>query len=256
MCLSHEKNVSPPPDFSISLLGSPSNQSGFPSTWLLLLGKNKITISNANVCMQDIALQDGKAPSGGALWVFNASLSMHRCRISNGEATSSSGGAMLIDGGSVVDLVQCYFINNRAQINGGALVVDVSRLSVTECVFEGNRCVYGGGGLHYRDSTLKIGLSTFSRNTVHGSGGAISAAIGKGGNLSSSSLVMDKCTMSANKARFAGALYVSGDHGDVGTEVAATNFPGCSCLTVRFFSTKPRSMAGALWRSQGRPAGL
>lgn len=125
--------------FSISLLGEPSSTSGVPST-RILLQKRHIGISQgAAVCMQDIALQDGEAPTGGALWVTKARLSMLRCRISNSEATHKMGGAISIDIGSVADLVQCHFVSNRARRAGGALSIDdISTVSINRCVFAKN----------------------------------------------------------------------------------------------------------------------
>ena len=106
---------------SISLVGNQST-AAVPST-RLLMRKHQIAISRgAEVCMQDIALQDGASPMGKALWVVvQAKLRMRRCSISNCEATSGDGGAITLGVGSSADLVQCHFANNRALVeHGGA----------------------------------------------------------------------------------------------------------------------------------------
>ena len=84
-----------------------------------MLQKRQVAISfGASVCIQDIILQGGRAESGGALWVLQAKLRMHRSTIENSEAQVFDAVAILIQH-SVAVLTHCYFVNNKARVVEG-----------------------------------------------------------------------------------------------------------------------------------------
>ena len=101
----------------ISLVGKTSAISTLPSTRLVLGGRNIAITYGATVCMQDVTLQEGRAPSGGALWVVQSKLRMHRTRIENCEAEDSDGGAILIQQSDAI-LVQCFFCQQQSSEAG------------------------------------------------------------------------------------------------------------------------------------------
>lgn len=152
----------------------------------------------------------------------------------NGVATGSavydqSGGAILMNN-SALRLVNCHFINNKAEGHGGALRCSHSSPQILNCHFEGNSAPDGGGGAidcSY-DSSPLIQSCFFGTNQANWGGAlacrgsssplvsnshfdrnAASGVLGYGGAAMAdfeSKPLFEQSTFYGNRARYGGAL--------------------------------------------------
>jgi predicted outer membrane repeat protein len=96
--------------------------------------------------------------------------------------------------------VGCWFINNAAAGDGGAIYVQDGDVRAEDCLFEGNRA-QGGGAIRARRGTLTLVGCTLRGNTASGSGGAVQA----------DAAVLDQCRLADNISNGrGGGVYASG----------------------------------------------
>ncbi|MDG2291186.1 MAG: lectin-like protein, partial [Phycisphaerales bacterium] len=111
----------------------------------------------------------------------------------NGDADVDDGGALYVDGNTLV-LEDCRFISNRAQY-GGAVACRNGSLTMTDCIVGqaglGNVVPEDGGGIHFSDSTLLMSGTTFDANEASQGGGLMAVR---------SDVTIDDCQFTANLA--------------------------------------------------------
>ncbi|MCP3908585.1 MAG: hypothetical protein GY712_11275, partial [Oceanicoccus sp.] len=149
-----------------------------------------------DLTLEDITLQNGKAPVGGAIY-SQGTLTVQDSIISDGEATNTSGtnggGAIMTNGGqlivsgtvfensqaryggailirnTVVDIQQSSFVDNTANSGGG--IFNDSITEITNSTFSGNDAPANYGGGVFNSGTLTVTNSTFSENDAFGGAG-------------------------------------------------------------------------------------
>lgn len=125
--------------------------------------------------------------AGGALRIINASnVDFNGCTFDGNETNSAGGGAVHIEGNSVVTMTNTDFICNTAIVNtqddGGAIDITNGSLMLEGCNFSGNEAQDKGGAIHVSGAsasnlvTLDISNTDFYGNealTATSYGGAI-----------------------------------------------------------------------------------
>ena len=95
---------------------------------------------------------------------------------------------------------ECFFFNNSAIEEGGAVSVTKSFASFTGCHFETNRARQDGGALYSSESQLVLQSSTFLNNTSVGQNGGAVAMENK------NNAQIDNCTFISNFGSYGGAI--------------------------------------------------
>ncbi len=113
----------------------------------------------------------------------------------DGDFPDDSGGGFRASG-SIVEVINCDFSYNTANVGGGVALLDNSTGDFTDCSFYRNMASGSGGGLHAVGSALQLIGCDFSRNSseTHGGGLACLATFG----------VMEECLLSCNTGELAG----------------------------------------------------
>ena len=127
----------------------------------------------AELMLENITLQNGDVQDdwGGAIYSFNASMTLDRVRFVNNRA-DNGGGFYFMFGGLTVQ--NSEFIENQAAFGGGGADIDSARSTFVNTKFTGNVAESRGGGIRAQSTTLVIEDSTFLRNTSTTSrGGAL-----------------------------------------------------------------------------------
>jgi predicted outer membrane repeat protein len=123
---------------------------------------------------------------------------------------SKSGGAIIANRGSRLDLVNSRFTNNVAEAYGGVLDTWDSEINIIDSEFSGNMAG-DGGAIGSAFSTVTISNSSFDGNTAESTGGALQVFNG--------SAIVSDTTFSGNTAAedggtinvFAGTVEQSGN---------------------------------------------
>ena len=151
----------------------------------------------------------------------------------NGDADVDDGGALYVDGNTLV-LEDCRFISNRAQY-GGAVACRNGSLTMTDCIVGqaglGNVVPEDGGGIHFSDSTLLISGTTFDANESSLGGGLMAVR---------SAVTVDECTFTANRA-----MTPSSSENQAGGAIEFHSCPSMSVTGCEFVDNEARD-GGAL----------
>ena len=177
------------------------------------------------------SVKDNTAPTGGGI-NGNATIEMHNATISGNKATSNNGGGIELfsdqDGTGSFKMTSGTIENNTAAsegggfhgpnftmtggtiqknnagtVAGGVLVNGTGACSMSGGTITNNTSTYGAGGLWVDDNTpFTLGGGTISNNTAGGDGGGI---YNDNGNIT-----LTAGTISGNKAKWGGGLYVHG----------------------------------------------
>ncbi len=165
-----------------------------------------ISILGGEVTLKDVAVLNGIAASGGAIYVANGgTLNVEGGRFEKNRATDNGGAIYVASGGSLNISASVEFEGNTAAGNGGAIYNDGVVVLNGETTFSGNEAA--SGGAVYNHNTVQVnGDVTFTGNhAVNGSGGAI---YNDGGSLN----IAGGGTFDSNTAtENGGSIYNSGD---------------------------------------------
>jgi hypothetical protein len=125
-----------------------------------------LTIRHA---VADVAGQEGY---GGAIFIEHASPVIENCIFEENEA--QRGGAIWLGEGTLPQIIECRFEDNRADESGGAVMLGFasSGAVISECTFVGNIAPAGGAISCWNANSVGIWTSTFYGNSATGAGGA------------------------------------------------------------------------------------
>ncbi|KAB2895153.1 MAG: hypothetical protein F9K35_16005, partial [Burkholderiaceae bacterium] len=166
-----------------------------------------------NYMLRGLVLSHGKATndSGGAVYVDGATLLLNDVTLLNNTAVTSVawggvGGAVYARGGAQVTLSRVTASGNSAA-SGGVVLADGAgtTLLLSEFVAESNHAVNVGGAVTHRGSALSIQRSLFMANSVldsEGPGGAVQVAPPTG----TTSLTIANSTFQGNTSSHGSAL--------------------------------------------------
>jgi predicted outer membrane repeat protein len=114
-------------------------------------------------------------------------------------AGSTTGGGLLDQEGSGLEVINCIFYDNTAEETGGAISLTDASPTIVNCEFQDNSAGVNGGAISvYADSSPLIANCAFFGNTAQ-DGGAIDSD-------GSSSPVISNCSFTQNTAYFGGAI--------------------------------------------------
>ncbi len=102
-----------------------------------------------------------------------ANLTYRNFRLSDGDSSQSSGGALFIENSTVV-LTRVRFLENFSGY-GGALSVSRSTITIEDCVFNGNHVYSTGGSISAISTNLTVVRSTFYNNSASSRDNELSA---------------------------------------------------------------------------------
>ena len=127
-----------------------------------------------------------------------------------------SGGAVYWSGDNG-NVSGCSFVNNSARLDGGALTFMGYKGSVSGCSFVNNSARLDGGAIYLDESDEgSVSGCSFVNNYADRQGGAISLMYTKDG-------VVFDCSFVDNSASDGGAVYWSGDDGNVSGSIFVNN---------------------------------
>ncbi|MCL2146932.1 MAG: right-handed parallel beta-helix repeat-containing protein [Synergistaceae bacterium] len=132
--------------------------------------------------------------NGGGVINYYASPIFGNCVFQNNEAVYGGG---LFNYGSITEVVNCTFSDNRSSFRGAGMSNFDSTVVVSGGAFTGNHGEEYGGGMHNEDSRAEIRNCVFSNNR---------ASPGNGGGIASlnSSVEIAECKFTMNEADFYG----------------------------------------------------
>ena len=121
--------------------------------------------NNANMTLRNVTISGGQpAGDGGAFNVQGgAGIHLEDCVIRDNSATGNAraGGIYFHTNHGTSTIDRCYFFNNRAGTEGGAIQFSAGTLTITNSTFESNNAVNNGGAI-----AVSGGQATMSHNTV------------------------------------------------------------------------------------------
>ena len=158
-----------------AILGAGSTQIEVDST-MIIEGQSRVITRNtgsdrlflvrnsAKMTLRNVTISGGQpAGDGGAFNVQGgAGIHLEDCVIRDNTSTNETGGGIYFHtdhGTSTID--RCYFFNNRAGDDGGAIYFSAGTLTITNSTFESNNAVNAGGAIE-----IGGGQTTMSHNTV------------------------------------------------------------------------------------------
>ena len=143
-----------------------------------------IGLFNGSLTMTRCTLSGNSASGGGGAINANSPLALNQCTLS-GNSTSGSGGA--INGTAPITLNQCTLSGNISGISGGA-VYQLFQATLTQCTLSSNSASFSGGAL-YTQNILNLGQCTITENNANSGGGIAQQGAGGGSTYSTNSII-------------------------------------------------------------------
>jgi hypothetical protein len=105
--------------------------------------------------------------SGGGIYNENGSPILSNCTVSGNSARSGAGMYNRVyDDYDTPRLLNCNFVSNSAQQDGGGMYNDYCAPYLRNCVFDNNSARHGGGIVNYYGTELTLSCCTFARNSA------------------------------------------------------------------------------------------
>ena len=158
-------------------------------------------ISNVNVTLRKMTLGGGMSGFGGAINLYDGTLTVEDAIIGNNHA-SGDGGAIRSNSNYEMTLRRVQITNNTASGNGGAIETGTGGALVLDSTITGNHAVNGGAIDGYG---ARIYRSWIQNNTATGNGGGVHGHAG----CSCTALEIHESTLSGNGAVQGGGVYAS-----------------------------------------------
>ena len=123
--------------------------------------------SGATLNASDAAFKEGTAHRVGGFIFGNSRPRIFLQRVSMTAGTGNKGGAVWLEGGAQLWAENLWISNSRAEETGGAVSIDgPSIVSCHRCVLEDNAAGGRGGGLYFASSLPPANALHFSRSTL------------------------------------------------------------------------------------------
>jgi CSLREA domain-containing protein len=108
------------------------------------------TVGGGELILEELKLQNGRRPVGGALWIKSGIVRATKVEFFNNIAFSSAtvgdGGAAIVDTGEFY-CTECRFVENKAAGNGGAVRTGNTRVLLDKSEFLRNEAQFFGGAV-------------------------------------------------------------------------------------------------------------
>ncbi|MFC1451986.1 hypothetical protein ACFLSJ_01420 [Verrucomicrobiota bacterium] len=185
----------------------------------------------------DLTVVDGNH-SSRCFYIDHTNAVIEGFTIRNGYSLYSGGGVRIASGGTIRD---CVIAGNRAEINGGGLLIEHDEGVIENCVIRQNSA--GGGGGVYMQSGGCLSGCLVSSNGVRWTGGGIQCRYGgmvrncvishnssraSGGGIWSGGGTIENCVISRNRAWY-NSVAVGGGVVSVGARVRNCTIAYNSC---------------------------
>jgi len=181
-------------------------------------------VRGGSVHFDGITFQGGRGDAGRGASVIDGAASFAACRF-----IGNCGGARAVD--AAVRFERCGFMDNRADIEGGALQSERSDVRLDGCALQDNAAGTFGGGVSARAGQVDLRDTTIRRNRL------VSGAWGGGLYAEGAEVRMERGDFTMNEASASGGgAYVLGGH--------------CTMSSVRFED----NLAPAAWSVHGEQA--
>ena len=131
--------------------------------------------------------------AGGGLFVFNSTVGLTNCTLTNNVGYYYGGG--LNNYGGAVTLTNCSVTNNTALMFGGGILSGSGTLTLINSTVANNTLTgqaSAGGGIENESSLLRLTNTTIANNTATAVGGGIRNYTGR--------MIMSSCTVTGNTA--------------------------------------------------------
>ncbi len=179
-----------------AILGAGSTQIEVDST-MIIEGQSRVITRNtgsdrlflvrnsAKMTLRNVTISGGNpGGDGGAFNVQGgAGIHLENCVIRDNTSTNETGGGIYFHtdhGTSTID--RCYFFNNRAGDDGGAIYFSAGTLTISNSTFESNNAANSGGAIEVSGGQATISHTTVWNNTsnthnlttaIHHTGGTL-----------------------------------------------------------------------------------
>ncbi len=163
------------PQISVSMTIDGTGQS------VVLSGNNSVAVFttlfaywgyHGPVNFNGLTMAHGKGSNTGALQIYYTNVNITNCTFDSNDSTPSAGGAVRIDQGSTVAIVNSTFYNNSASYGGGVFIQGVpngapSAVYIYNTTFYNNHATYGTGAYNVAAADIYADSATAEiRNTV------------------------------------------------------------------------------------------
>ena len=162
-----------------------------------------LTLTGGNLTLDSLVLQHGAAADGGGIYSAGT-LTLNDCAVRSNHA-SARGGGVFIATGSYAITASDISDNTAGSEGGGLMDIGSAPSRIDSSTFAGNIAGAAGGGIrHVSGQPLVLTYSHITGNSVP----SLGTSLGGGIASQESALTLRDSTISGNKARFAGGLYV------------------------------------------------
>jgi len=158
-------------------------------------------ISNVKVTLRRMTLGGGQSGFGGAINLYDGTLTIEDAIIGNNFA-SGEGGAIRSNSNYEMTLRRVQIINNIATGNGGAIESGTGGVLVVDSTISGNKGANGGAIHGY---AARVYRSVIQNNTASGNGGGIHGVAG----CSCTAIEIHESTLADNGAVQGGGVWAS-----------------------------------------------
>lgn len=196
-----------------------------------------LSIIDGDVTIDTMTLQNGLSDNGGAIYVDSGDTLAVMESLFTGNNTTSEGGAIFSSGGSVVTIDNSTFTDNSTAARGGAILVRNASIKVSNSTFTGNTSGANGGAiLVATNATATVTNSTLSGNSAV-SGGAIMND--NGGTLNLNNSILANSTTGTDCYDNGGLAlnFSAGTSNLIETDAVATN--ACGTAGTNYISVDP-----------------
>ena len=130
---------------------------------------------NSHVILKDITFVNGHGDYGGAIKVNpGSSVEIINCKFINNNATNSGGAIYIVAGDTdVISKITNSIFENNTAINGGAIYSNSNKTAITGTTFTENYAYNDGAGLYLAGDYCNLDNSTFTDNVAWDDGPAI-----------------------------------------------------------------------------------
>ncbi|MBQ9454368.1 MAG: DUF1565 domain-containing protein, partial [Thermoguttaceae bacterium] len=144
------------------------NATQYGSISIIGLGDSSFTLDAAQLCrvmtvtgsskmnLGGLTIQNGKADTGGGIYVNSGVLQVTNSTIAGNTASSYYGGGIYVNSGTTT-VTNSTISGNTVKYYGGGIYVNSGTLAVTNSVISGNTASYYGGGIYNRGTVTTIG---------------------------------------------------------------------------------------------------
>jgi parallel beta-helix repeat protein/predicted outer membrane repeat protein len=190
-------------------------------------------VGDVNFSLASLTVTAGASASSGAAMLVSAdpskTLTLTDCNFTNNHSTGGNAGGISITGDGTMNVDGCFFTNNTAPFNGGAIDSPGVFLNVSNSTFADNTS-NNGGAISIGNDGVSVTNSTFLNNSAASNGGAIVSVFAANYTLTNCTLTGNTAGSTGGGISLIGGTYtllntiVAGDSAPTGPDVSGSIF--------------------------------